>query len=187
MTHLYSIALWFMLYSMFGWLYETVVCSIRQRRLVERGFLYGPYCPIYGCGALGSMALLGWTTDPVLLFVGGMVLAAPLEYATGSVLERCFHKKLWDYSRRPGNIKGRICPLGLAIFGVLSWLLVDFVQPAVSTATAQMPPMERALLACTFMAVFLIDAAASVKNQAPDDAPLRGRVRSLGEAIRSLR
>ena len=165
-----TLIIWFMCYSIFGWLYETVVCSIRRRTLVKRGFLYGPYCPIYGFGALLALAFLGWASNPWVLFFGGMVVAAPLEYGTGAALEKLFHRKYWDYSNQPGNIKGRICPLGLVIFGGLAWLLIDFAQPALASATAAIPPVERIVVACILLSLFLIDVVKSVQDQAPDDA-----------------
>lgn len=164
-----DVIIWFMLYSVFGWMYETVFCSIRRGVLVKRGFLYGPYCPIYGCGAVLSLGLLGWTSDPLVLFFGGMVIAAPLEYATGALLERICHRKFWDYSNRPGNIKGRICPLGLMIFGAFSWLLVDFVQPVVTLATTQLTATQQGILAVVFLAGLLLDAACSALAQTSRD------------------
>ena len=165
-----SLIIWFMCYSIFGWLYETVVCSIRRRTLVKRGFLYGPYCPIYGFGALLALACLGWTGNPLVLFFGGMVVAAPLEYVTGAALEKLFHRKYWDYSNQPGNIKGRVCLLGLLIFGCLAWLLIDFAQPALAGATAAIPSVERIFVACILLSLFLFDVVKSVQDQAPDDA-----------------
>lgn len=176
-----DLVIWFLLYSVFGWVYETVVCSVREGCFVKRGFLFGPYCPIYGCGAVLCLCLLGWTTNPWLLFFGGMAVAAPLEYATGAMLERCFHRKFWDYSRRPGNIKGRICPLGLAIFGVLAWLLIDFVQPVVLFATTQLTGFEHGLIAALTLVGFSLDTACSIIAQMPDDAPIcngRDRMRN---------
>ena len=74
--------LWFILYSFIGWLYETIICSIGQRPFVNRGFLNGPYCPIYGTGALLMILILGHLTNPVALFLLGAIVACVLEYLT---------------------------------------------------------------------------------------------------------
>ena len=77
-----------MFYNIVGWIYETLVCSIQEKRLVfNRGFLAGPYCPIYGSGALLDVFLLGWIHNPVLLFFAGMLVNCTLEYLTGWALE----------------------------------------------------------------------------------------------------
>lgn len=99
-----------MFYNIVGWIYETLVCSIQEKRLVfNRGFLVGPYCPIYGSGALLDVFLLGWIHNPVLLFFAGMLVNCTLEYLTGWALEEIFHAKWWDYTGWFLNIKGRIC------------------------------------------------------------------------------
>ena len=74
--------IWFVIYSVLGWIYESIYCSITQRRLVNRGFLNGPLCPIYGMGAILDICVLGEIQNPILLFAAGAVLACALEYLT---------------------------------------------------------------------------------------------------------
>ena len=91
-----NVFLWFMIYSFFGWVYETIYCSIVERKFVYRGFLNGPYCPIYGFGALLDIFALGRIENPAVLFLAGAVLTCSLEYFTGWLLETLFHAKWWD-------------------------------------------------------------------------------------------
>ena len=82
--------LWFLLYSFCGWVYESILVSILERRPVNRGFLNGPLCPIYGAGAVGAVVVLGQVHNPLVVFLLSMVGASILEYVTSWVMERCF-------------------------------------------------------------------------------------------------
>jgi uncharacterized membrane protein len=122
-----------MIYSFIGWIYESTVCSISQKKLINRGFLNGPVCPIYGFGALACILLLYQRTDNVfILFFAGMLLTSTIEYITAVLLEKLFNAKWWDYSHYRFNIKGRVSLLGAVVFGVLSVILIKFIHPYVS-------------------------------------------------------
>lgn len=89
----------FFIYSFLGWVCETVYCSVGSRHFVNRGFLNGPLCPVYGFGALIVVfAMQPFSKNIVLTFLAGMILTSALEYITGWLLEMLFHLKLWDYS-----------------------------------------------------------------------------------------
>ena len=120
----------FFIYSFLGWVCETVYCSIGGRRFVNRGFLNGPLCPVYGFGAL----IVVWAMQPfyksvLLTFVAGVVLTSILEYITGWLLETLFHLKLWDYSERFLNINGRVCLKNSLMFGILAVVTVFYIHP----------------------------------------------------------
>ena len=109
----------FLFYSFAGWCCETVYCSVLQGKLVNRGFLNGPLCPVYGFGALLVIFLLqGTQQTPMALFFSGMLVTSVLEYFTSWLLEKLFHMKWWDYSGYIFNIDGRVCLEGLIIFGL---------------------------------------------------------------------
>ena len=116
-------------YSIIGWVYECIVESIRQKKIVNRGFLNGPYCPIYGFGALLDVVALGWCHNPVMLFLLSAVLCCTLEYITSVVMEKLFNARWWDYYDFKFNLNGRVCLLGAFAFGTLSILLVNFIHP----------------------------------------------------------
>lgn len=119
----------FVIYCVIGWVYECIVESIRQKKVVNRGFLNGPYIPIYGFGALIDIVCLGWCRDPVILFVLSAFLCCTLEYITSVVMEKLFNARWWDYYDFKFNLNGRICLLGAFAFGTLSVLLVKFIHP----------------------------------------------------------
>ncbi len=109
--------LWFLFYSFVGWMYESILVSCQQHRLVNRGFLNGPLCPIYGTGAiLGVALILGNVHNPIIIFLISMVGATILEYTTSWVMEQLFHARWWDYSNFRFNLQGRVCLLGALIF-----------------------------------------------------------------------
>ena len=127
--------LWLMIYSVIGWVYESTICSIGQRKLINRGFLNGPYCPIYGTGAVLVLLVLGRIQNPVLLFFAGAVLTCSLEYLTSWLMEKLFHARWLDYSKRKFNIGGRVCLIGAIVFGAFSVVLILVLHPWVKSLT----------------------------------------------------
>jgi hypothetical protein len=181
------LVLWFCLYSTCGWVYETVYCSLVERRPVRRGFLYGPWCPLYGAGAVGVLLTLGWVTDPLPLFVLGALLATCLEYVTGWALETLFHQRWWDYTGRRGNVRGRICPAGTLAFGGFSVGLVLVVQPMVEGVVARaMPPLVQVLVGGALAAAMMVDALCSIRREKPE-ASIRGGLDHLREGVPDVR
>ena len=128
--------LWLMIYSIIGWIYESTLCSITNKKLINRGFLNGPYCPIYGSGAILVILILGRIKNPVLLFFLGALVTCSLEYLTSYVMEKLFHARWWDYSQRKFNINGRVCLIGAgrswlkALMGRIRWLCMKYVRQA---------------------------------------------------------
>lgn len=122
----------FLVYSFMGYIMEIIICSIQYKKLVNRGFLFGPICPIYGVGALLICWGLGrYESNPVLVFVLGMIITSTVEYYTSYIFEKIFHNKWWDYSDRPDNINGRICLGNCLGFGVGSILIIFVFQPTI--------------------------------------------------------
>ena len=119
-----------MLYSFFGWLLEVIVTFIKSKKIVNRGFLIGPYCPIYGKGALLIVLLLKkYENDIIALFVMAVVVCSIIEYITSYVLEKLFNTRWWDYSNIKFNINGRVCLQNLVAFGIFGVLLLKYVNP----------------------------------------------------------
>ena len=131
--------IWFVFYSLLGWCYEVLICSIKHRLFVNRGFLFGPYCPIYGFGAVIDIIVLRSIENPAVLFLSGAILACVLEYATSWGLETLFHNRWWDYSGKALNINGRVCLLGAIVFGAFAVLLIKVVHPFVSSYINLLP------------------------------------------------
>lgn len=125
----YYILLFFSM-SMMGWLMEVVCKLIEFRRFINRGFLLGPYCPIYGFGAVLITLLLSRHADePLTVFVLGMVICGTLEYLTSYLMEKLFNARWWDYSHRRFNLNGRVCAGTLIPFGLMGLGMVYVARP----------------------------------------------------------
>ena len=128
--------LWFMIYSFIGWVYESILCSVLEKKVINRGFLNGPVCPIYGAGAvLVLLVLTPLRNQPLILFLVSAVLTTTLEYITSWAMEKLFHARWWDYSKHRVNIHGRVCLIGFVAFGAMAVLVVKYVHPWISVLT----------------------------------------------------
>ena len=122
------------LYSFAGWVLESVSKTIEQKKLVNSGFLNGPFCPIYGFGALIMLFCLSFLKEkPVLLFMAAFVLLSLWEYLVGIFLEKIFKTKYWDYSHLKFNFQGRICLKNSLFWGVLGDLFIRYVHPFIES------------------------------------------------------
>lgn len=120
----------FFTYSVVGWLWETFYCSIKDHHFAYRGFLFGPYCPVYGFAVTTILVCTYDVRDHlILLFIVGIIVASIFEYVASLFLEKVFHMKLWDYSHLWGNIQGRVAPEISLFWGIGVVLLVRYIQP----------------------------------------------------------
>ena len=118
------------IYSVAGWIMETVSVSIQKRKFVDRGFLIGPYCPIYGTGVVAITVLLKkYSDDVVATFFMSIIICGILEYMTSYFMEKIFKARWWDYTNRKFNINGRVCLQNLVIFGILGTFIVFVANP----------------------------------------------------------
>lgn len=139
-TDLYDLIHWFFLYSFLGWVIECIVISMENRHFTNRGFLYGPFCIVYGFGALIFYFLLRpFARNYMLLFLGGMVIASVLELFTAKLMIRLFGAFWWDYSKKPFNYKGILCLESSLAWGVLTVCLFAFIHRAVANAVTAYP------------------------------------------------
>jgi len=173
---LYELLWFFFIYSVIGWAIETVYESLHQRKLVNRGFLNGCYCPIYGFGMLGILfTLSGLVGRPFLLFFGGMTLATVLEYFTGWLMETVFGSRWWDYSDSKFNLKGRISLFTSVSWGVLCMLFIEFIHPRIAGVVNSLDPQTGNILLIAIYAIgitdFIFSLSAAIR--------LSSRVRAL--------
>ena len=125
----YHVLLWFLAYSMLGWLVESIYMSICNRKLTNRGFARGPICPIYGVGALTVFSLLKPYSDNLWkLFFFGSLLATTLEYFTAVLMNKIFGEIWWDYTDKPFNYKGILCLESTVAWGFYTLILFAFLQ-----------------------------------------------------------
>lgn len=128
----YYIFMLFIIYSFIGWILEIIYTFFREKKFVNRGFLMGPYCPIYGIGFILILLLLNnYKHNPIVLFVMSMFICSILEYLTSYVLEKIFKARWWDYTDRKFDINGRICLELLIPFGLLGCIGTYYVNPFV--------------------------------------------------------
>lgn len=123
-----------------GWVCEDLYCGIPAKKFINRGFFYGPYCPIYGVGALLVLYPLLFVKDyPILVFILGVIITSTLEYITSWVMEILFKTRWWDYSKRFMNINGRVCLLNSTLFGIMSIVVVYIIHPVIQDIVLDIP------------------------------------------------
>ena len=158
MGRIKTLFLCFMLYSALGWLYESTLYTITERRFVNRGFLNGPYCPIYGVGAVMNLFILSSLDNALFLFFGGALLDCTLEYVSSWRMEKLFHARWWDYSQRRFHLHGRICLLGAVVFGAFSVFLILLMHPLFSNLFSLLPGTAKEILLWSVLVLFLADS-----------------------------
>lgn len=162
--------IWFVLYSVLGWAYESAFCTIQSRHWHNRGILFSPCCPIYGAGAvLDVLICTRLTAHPAAVFFLCMAGSAVLEYATSLFLEKFLHVSCWDYSMFPLNLKGRICLPASFCFGVGGLLVLYVLQPGMVFLTGYMPDGLIQPTALLLMALLAADTALTASRHAAID------------------
>ena len=122
----------FMLYSILGWIMEVIATYPNQKKFVNRGFLIGPYCPIYGFGSLIIILFLkNYIKYPIILFISIMCFCTLIEYITSFLMEKIFKARWWDYSNKRFNINGRVCLINSFYFGLIGIVTLYFINPYV--------------------------------------------------------
>lgn len=165
--------IWFVIYSIAGWIWEVIICSIPKKQFINRGFLNGPYCPIYGAGAMLMIIVLGEIENPAVIFLAGSLLACSLEYISSWAMEKLFHARWWDYSKRFLNINGRVCLLGAVAFGTLGLVAVKFVHPTVREYTFMLPELAISIIALVLFTLMLIDLVYTLTSFSSFNAKLK--------------
>ena len=126
----YTYFLLYFIYSIIGWFLEVGLAFYEHKKFVNRGFLIGPYCPIYGVGCLLLTILLSkYINEPGVIFAFSIFICATLEYLTSYLMEKIFKLRWWDYSNMKFNINGRICLETLIPFGIIGVLVVKYISP----------------------------------------------------------
>lgn len=152
----------FITYSCLGWLLEVTCKLIENKKFINRGFLIGPYCPIYGWGCMLITLLLDkYKHDFFALFCMSIIICSILEYFTSYVMEKLFKARWWDYSRRKFNINGRICLETMIPFGILGSLMVYYVNPFFLSLYTSLTSNILIIASSCILVLFLIDNAIS--------------------------
>lgn len=176
--NLYQLFWFFVIYSFLGWCVEVIFAAVNSGKLVNRGFLNGPVCPIYGCGmVLVLVSLWPLRNNLFLLFFGGMLVTSFLELVTGWALKTLFHTSWWDYSDRPFNIGGYICLSFSLVWGLAVVGVIRIIHPPIERLVARVPDSLNPWLTLPVVLVFLADAILTVVT-------ITGLNRDLGELER---
>lgn len=153
----------FSIYAILGWCMEVCYAAIDDGKFVNRGFLNGPVCPIYGCGALLVISCLQPINDNLfLLFIGSVVLTTLLELVTGWILERVFNQKWWDYSKQHFQFRGYICLKFSIIWGLACVLLMRVIHPLVIKFINWLAKPIMAIWLFVFFVLFICDLVLTV-------------------------
>lgn len=148
----------FFIYSILGWIIEVIACGINEKKFVMRGFLIGPYCPIYGWSALAMIILLRrYINDPIAFFVMSMLIATTIEYFGSYLMEKVFKVRWWDYSEKKFNINGRVCLENAVLFGLLGLILIYGIHPFVDKFIEMFPNEATVNISILLFIIYLID------------------------------
>lgn len=129
---MYVYLCYFLIYSFLGWCIEVCYAALNTKKFINRGFLNGPYCPIYGAGAVAVMHFIcPFKKNLLVLFAVSVILTSAIELFTGFGLEKAFHYRWWDYSEVPFNLGGYICLKFSIIWGFACVFVVEIIHPAV--------------------------------------------------------
>lgn len=190
---------WFFLYGFIGWGVEVVYAAIKTHKLVNRGFLCGPICPIYGFGMVGliySVSLIpmpdSGSMSAVAIFFIGMILTTAIELVGGWALFKIYHIRWWDYSNMKFNLGGYICPQFSLLWGLGSVIMVKVVHPVLAKASSPLPmkvlvPAEAAVLAL-FVVDLIVSAAAAtgLNKKLKEIDEVRARLRVTSDKLTTV-
>lgn len=153
----------FIIYSFVGWSIEVIGKLIEKHKFINRGFLVGPICPIYGWGCITMILFLTkYKSDPIILFCMAILICSVLEYFTSYFMEKLFHARWWDYTRRKFNINGRICAETMIPFGLLGCLVIYLINPIFSNIILKFTPLTINIVATIILVIYLIDNIVSL-------------------------
>ena len=157
----YDIRIYFLLfiiYSVAGWCMEVICKLIQYKRFINRGFLIGPWCSIYGYGALLITFLLQkYTDDALVLFIMAFVVCGTLEYLTSYFMEKIFKARWWDYSQRKFNLNGRICLGTIIPFGLLGLFIMYVSNPFLIEKLELLPELWLNIIFWTILTMYIVD------------------------------
>lgn len=154
----YNIISYFIIYSFFGWSLEVVYQAVEQGKFINRGFLNGPYCPIYGFGVIIVVGMLEpIKNNLIILYLGSVILTSLLELFTGFILEKIFNMKWWDYSQDKFNLHGYICLKFSLLWGVACLIVVRLIHPLIAVFVSKIPHTLGIIVISVIMLCFVSD------------------------------
>lgn len=162
--NIYQIFLTFIIYSMIGWTVEVITSLVVRKKFINRGFLIGPYCPIYGVGGiLITIFLTKYSNSIITLFVMSVFFCTILEYITSYLMEKLFKARWWDYSNKKFNINGRICLETMIPFGLMGCLAVKIINPLIKFLFSLVDAQCLNIISGIIFLIFILDLFISLE------------------------
>lgn len=163
--NLYDVGFWFLIYSVMGWLVETVYISLCNKKFTNRGYVHGPICPIYGVGGLFvHLVLVEFTNSYLEVFLLGSILATSIEFITAKIMIRLFSCVWWDYTNKPFNYKGILCLESSVVWGLYAIMDVSFLKDLIFVIVDQIPYAVGKAILVTTTIYYVIDFIVCTKN-----------------------
>ncbi len=184
MSNFLVLFLVFTVYSFLGWLCESIFCSVPGKKFINRGFLNGPFCPVYGVGGVLVISVLTpFQNNIITLYFAGVLITTLLEYGTGFALEKIFRTKYWDYSGHKFNLQGRVCLENSLLFGVMCVVGILFIHPTLMKLLGLIPAPALPFVSGGFMLYFITDTVITVHTM----LQLNGKLRELQQILDEIR
>lgn len=186
----YDVLFYFFIYGFLGWCTEVAFAAVKQKEFVNRGFLNGPICPVYGFGVAMVVQLLEpYVQNLVLLYIMSVIAVTVLEWLTGFLLEKIFHHRWWDYSDIPGNLNGYVCVPFSLIWGIACVLIVRLVHPFIEKIVNLLPAWLGWCILFLLLVVLFVDIYVTVvyilkfNRQMEKMRDIAGELRSISDHI----
>ncbi len=174
----------FFIYAFVGWCCEVIFAAFQQKRFVNRGFLLGPVCPVYGFGVVAVLEMLEpLKSRPVSVFILSMLVTSAVELLVGVIAEKLMHVKLWDYEGLPGNLGGYICLPFSLMWGAGCMIVVYLAHPVIYRTVSLIPGVVEAILLSVFSAAIVSDTAITVFHA----LKIQSRMKAIDELSFALR
>ena len=152
----------FITYSLIGWIIESTYVSFLEKKIINRGFLIGPYCPIYGCGALVIILYIEqYKNNIITVFFLSVLICSILEYLTSYLMEKIFKARWWDYTEEKFNLNGRVCGKNAILFGLGGVIIIYIIHPLLKTIAQNINPTIFLILMIIILIIFLTDTILS--------------------------
>ena len=157
-----KIILYFIIYSFLGWCLESIYKTILSKKPINSGFLYGPFCPMYGIGAILMLGLSKASNNVFIIFILSFLVFSIWEYIVAVVLEKAFKTKYWDYSDLKFNIQGRVCLKNSIYWGILGVLLIFIIQPLIKKLIGYVPEQILIYIEIILSIAILVDVIITI-------------------------
>ncbi len=187
---MYEYLFYFLIYSFLGWCLEVAFVTVQEGKFVNRGFLNGPVCPVYGFGACAVIFLLSPVGDHVFLLVlGSIIVTTLIEFVTGWLLERIFHERWWDYSDKPFNIKGYIWLGASLAWGLACFIVYHHIHPLIAQIPGWFSPVAGRVVLIILYAVLATDVVVTVmtltkfKKREKEAQRIGNQIRAVSDAM----